>query len=461
MTNFSFYEGVDTILKLCKNTSGPVQGIAAELLMLLSKLEGGISTLVDHNVLGILMSEEMLYRSSTTEEVRHSSSNLVHRIAISLPERFPADAFVTVALDAEGNRRINSYQEIQFLQGLILHWNKRIASGGKLNKLFGLFPHLINEIKSEMFENLDHCILLVKCCIIASRDPAHIEYMMANDLQVALQYLVSTDFSLYRKKQDAIVVGKMKGALERMKKKTKRLSVQDPGERDAPTLAALAMVKPVVSENRSKEEMNFFATKSVVTIYENILEQRVEIISEIVSSGIIPALLFRVGPGVEKDMRYLSMVVQFVHFIVMKVITTQPQDVPRIGMIPLMPKRTAYYRAGEEEAQINLRVSGRHVIDFRAHVAAMDMRSISNTLHAQGVVDLLMSTLVMSDFPKTVYQAIMSLSVMVFAVIREEACVPINMSRIVHLCSSRPEYFYPALGMLCQVSRINEWLLVT
>jgi hypothetical protein len=43
------------------------------------------------------------------------------------------------------------------------------------------------------------------------------------------------------------------------------------------------------------------------------VEDRIDILTDIVSSGLIPALLYKVGLGADKDIRYLKIVVNFIY----------------------------------------------------------------------------------------------------------------------------------------------------
>lgn len=104
--------GISTVLRLCQYTTGRnlyltliyayiinssagrLQEKANDLLLCLTKLDNGIRQLVNGNIIQTLMTAEMLYRGSTTIEVRHSSANLVHRITVAMPEAFPVDKFV-------------------------------------------------------------------------------------------------------------------------------------------------------------------------------------------------------------------------------------------------------------------------------------------------------------------------------------------------------------------------------
>lgn len=275
--------------------------------------------------------------------------------------------------------------------------------------------------------------------------------MLDQDLTVALQYLVRTDFSLYRKKHDGGGVLDPASIAE-MKKKTKRLSIQDSGDRPIATLLALSMVKPVKAESHNKEDMNYFAVRSVVTMYENILEQRVEIISDIVSSGLIPGLLFRVGPGNDKDARYLRMVVHFLHSILMRVSLAQSNKTTKINLVTVLPRRSTFHSLGTDEEGDRPGSGTSFSAALRARASATDLRSITNTLHAQGVTELLLITLATPEEASTIAQALMALSIMVYPIIKPEICKIENLRRIFSLGSSRSEYLFPAMSLICDVS---------
>jgi hypothetical protein len=384
--------GVQTILKLCKHTHGKVQLYSFEILNALVKLDGGLRELVRKGLIDTLMSPEMLYKNTTAREVRHGSAQMVQRITAIMPEQFPLEAFIDHALDDNGNRRLDCHQEIFFLHGLHIFWSRLNNEGRKLPMVFSLMAHLLEELITETFENLDHCVLIMKCLVLASQDTKQIRFMLDHDLALALQYLAKTDFTLYRKK-----MGKRLDPAHFRRKANLSGAIQLGPSRTPGTLAALAIVKPQdkKAESRNYEDINVFATKSLVTIYEHLIEYRLDIISNILSSGLIPAFVARVGHGSDKDIRFLKVVVQFLDKILKKVLSTQPNGESHMSIAHEMPRPKSYVRIGEsfsmksisfpdEEEERGLGgLSGRRGGGRKMPVS--DLKSITNTIHYQGM----------------------------------------------------------------------------
>jgi hypothetical protein len=449
--------GIGIILRLCLLTSGGIQEQATQILIAISKLEHGIRSLVSHNVMDTLMTPEMLFRTTTKLEVRHAATNLVNRISSMIPSAYPFDCFLQLALDENGKRRINAYQEIQFLQGLISHWTWLANDNKTLDKVFTYFSYLLHEMEFEQFDTLDHCVLIVKCLVLGSRDVAQIDYMLKHDLAVSLQYLVRTDFTLYRKRGDGVSDTNMKAAINELRKKTKKLSFQDSGNRSDATLMALAIINPPNKKgsNKATEETNIFATKSVVTIYENILDVRGEVISDIISSGLLPALIYKVGFGTEKDYRYMKIAVQFVFSIVTRVISIGATKGVHLALLSsLSPRSVPVVPIGEIDplspsAQAQTQT---HPSEIRAKMASTtDLRLISNTFHVQGITDILVVAMAYTDDSSVVQKALTCLAILDFQVIKQPLYETLNVNRIFSHCISRVEWHYPALSLIIQV----------
>jgi hypothetical protein len=447
--------GIGIILRLCLLTQGEVQQQVTQILISISKLEHGIAGLVSHGVVDLLMTPEMLSRPSTRIEVRHFAANLVNRIVTTIPKAYPFDKFLELASDGHSKRRIDAYQEIQFLQGLISYWTWLSNDGKTLDKVFTYFSYLLHEMEFEQFDSLDHCMLIVKCLVLGSRDAVQIDYMLNHDLAVSLQYLVRTDFTLYRRRGDGVADSNMKAAITELRKRTKKLSFQDSGNRSDATLMALAIVNPPNKKLSSKatEETNIFATKSVVNIYENILEVRAEVISDIISSGLLPALMYKVGFGTEKDYRYMKIAVQFVHSIVARVVTLGPLKGFHMALLSnFTPRSIPYMPIGEVDPPGGAAQTPSHPTEVRAKMASTtDMRLISNTFHVQGITDILLVAAAYTDDSSVVQKAVTCLAILDFMVIKQPLMETPNVNRIFSHCISRVEWHYPALSLIIQV----------
>jgi hypothetical protein len=424
----------------------------------------------------------------------------VHKIAQFAPLLFPWRKFVEHAIDGDGKRRIDGYMEVQLLQSFICHLTALQEKNQTLPEVFPLFAHLIDEIKSETFDSLDHMQHILRCCVMVSDDPKQVDYMLGNGLGVALQYLVRTDFMLFRRKTNSLESINTVKESQLSSKNLQRVRTKG-------TLIALSTVMPENGKGRGarqNDEINLFTTKSALTIFENIMLQKIEIVSDIVSSGIVPALMFRVGRGVDKDRRFLKLFVHFMYRMLGQVMLCQPEGRDHISMISNLRagatnKRGATYcgmghvhadnahttaKGGSAHNKSSSSTSHKEKVkdkgkskssssatgDGKSHhssdnslteeeealrirrAAAIDFRAISKSLHAQGVTTLFFFSLRHSDDNAVISESIHCLSFMQFAVIHEEAYKVDNMMRLFQLCFSREDCFFPALSIAMDVS---------
>jgi hypothetical protein len=445
------------VLRACKFCSGKLQLIAMNILISLSKLEDSIKILINNNVLNILMTPEMLFRSSTKITVRQSVSSLVNKIASYYPELFPVQQYIDLSFDSNGHRRIDGHMEIQFLHGFINHLTWLNDNKSTLKDPFILFKYFIDEIKSETFESLDHMLLIVKSIVLVSKDANQVDFMIANGLGCALQYLVSTDFLLFRKKRSKTIESnsKERSKLEIMKNtKYKRLSIQDPGDRPSKTLMALSLVKPEKDILNNNDEVNFIACKSAINLFENITDQRLYMITDIISSGLIPSLIFRVGHGSDKDPRFNKIVVTFMYNLLTKIVFNQSDQ--QSFQIPIALVGVS----NEAKANVAPKVILPNSKDFgfsssNITVQMTDIRSATNTIHSVGVTDLFFSSL-FSDDIETIRISLTCLGIMTFSVIQKSVFVYENLAKIFHLCSSRNDMFFPSLSIITEVIMHND-----
>lgn len=443
------------VLRACKFCSGKLQLIAMNILISVSKLEDSIKILINNNVLNILMTPEMLYRSSTKISVRQSVSSLVNKIVASYPDLFPIQQYIDISFDSNGHRRIDGYMEIQFLHGFINHLTWLNDNNLKLAEPFKLFKYFIDEIKLETFESLDHMLLLVKSIVLVSKDSNQIDFMIANGLGCALQYLVSTDFSLFRRKKIKTIESnsKERSKLESMKnEKYKRLSIQDPGERPSRTLMALSLIKPEKEILNNNDEVNFIACKSAISLFENLTDDRLYMITDIISSGLIPSLLFRVGQGSDKDPKFNKIFTNFMLNLLTKIVYNQNRE--ESFQIPI-----ALVGISNETTKSPI-ISLPNKKDFGISSSAItvqitDIRSASNTIHCVGVTDLFFSSLFCDDI-ETIRTSLICLGIMTFSVIQKNAFVYENLAKIFHLCSSRSDMFFPSISIITEVIMCND-----
>jgi len=436
--------GVKVVLQLVKYTSGKSQMMAMDILIALSKVEGGVHVLIKNNVFATIVTSELLYRRSTIESVKHNAAALVNRLSILSPKYFPLERVLEHSLNDIGEPRIDAYMEIQLLNGFLQHLNWLNDNNKSLPILFSMLPYLIDEIKSEKFDSLDHLQLIVKCWVGLCQDPKHVEYMLANGLSAALQYLVRTDLTLYRKKQNNS--GVSKNMLDKLKAvRHKRTGIQDTGERPIQTLVALSIIKPPGNSNDSRtDDINFFTIRSAITMFENITDLRFDFIGEITSSGIIPALIFRVGSGNDMDARFNKVLVKFISNIFKKIYAKTDHKTTMATAMTVSNKE--YVHIGEF---ITPSASVLTTQNDKINEVA-DMRSMTNTMHVQGVTKLFCTSLAMDD-PEVVQQSLFSLSIMSFEIIIYDLMKDENLDRIIFLLSTRQDCFSPGLSLVCDL----------
>ena len=435
--------GIKVVLQLVKYTSGKSQTMAMEILIALSKVEGGVHVLIKNKVFATIVTAELLYRRTTIESVRHNAASLVYRLSILSPKDFPLERVLEHTLNDIGEPRIDAYMEIQLLQGFLQYLTWLNDNKKAIPVLFSMLPYLIDEIKSESFDSLDHLQLIVKCCVGLSQDPKHLDYMLTNGLSAALQYLVRTDFTLYRKKQKNS--GVSKNMLDKLKAvRHKRTGIQDTGERPVQTLVALSIIKPPGNNDSKTDDINYFMIRSAITMFENITDHKFDYITDITSSGNIPALIFRVGSGNDMDIRFNKILVKFVSSIFKKVYAKAEHKATMALSMTIDNKE--YVHLGElftPSASVSSIPNGRAT-------EVNDMRSMTNTMHVQGVTKLFCTSLTMDD-PEVVQLSILSLSIMSFEIILNDLMKDENLDRIIFLLSTRQDCFSPGLSLACDL----------
>ena len=447
--------GLATIIRLCKRVTGKLQVMAFDILEWLGKLEtDSQQKLLDKNIIKVLLKPAFMYRPSTLLATRYRAAQMVRSLIHAAPDRMRVYDFADICVDEHGRRRISGDMEQWLLHATAAHLQWRVrANAGHLPKVFTLMGHLISEVLTESFDNIEHMQLIMRCCTLLSSDPKHIRYMLDNSLGPALQYLVRTDFKLFRSKSKKTVDS---GSTEREKLRkiskqvhTKRLSIQDSGERPASTLMFLALIRPVqkATARGGDHDVNFSITKIVCSLFERIIDYDSVIIADLVGSGLVPALLFRVGKGQDRDLRFNKIVVHLHCHLLCTVTMAQPHrgyhmsqfklDVsynaeakkdffwPR-GMAPPPPELSAPHlfaapavevdqRQHDIAAPIALPDDGSVATEAddnsslaSAHARKVKQQStdllvVSNTLCAHGLADVLFATLRSSQVPHPIY----------------------------------------------------------
>ena len=147
--------GVRAILNICLNTSGKVQERIFHVLDNMCRDEVGMEIFLQNQVFEVLLSPEMLYRPSTLTTVRTGTAQLINRVATKKPEEFPVPLLERVLL-VNGVRTVDGAIEMQLLSALLSHLTWLTNEKRNLVDCTSIFVHLINEIKAESFEDLDH-----------------------------------------------------------------------------------------------------------------------------------------------------------------------------------------------------------------------------------------------------------------------------------------------------------------
>jgi len=252
-----------------------------------------------------------------------------------------------------GMRRVDGYMEMQLLASFLSHMAWRDRHGeGPLPFVLTVAAHLIEEVKSETFESMEHMQQIMRILVILSKDRKHADFMWNHSLGSALQYLVRTDFALFRRKSSTKQgsVAQERQKMDHAKGKSKRKSILDTGDRPPATLLFLSLVKPNFTSQTRNEDINLFCTRYVAVLYENIMNIKLEIIHDLVSSGIISALLLRVGSGSDRDPRFNKVVSHFLHQLLIKVMVHQPHRGFHIALMQQVKLNSGNVEAYQEFA---------------------------------------------------------------------------------------------------------------
>ena len=429
------------LLNVIATTKGSTQVMAFEILNEMSYLEGGLDKIIELNVLDLLFSCDVMYRPATDKQVRHMAVVMVHRITTRDPSLFPVHHFEDVVLDpATQRRRIDGYMEISLLNSLLIHLNWLGSKHQYLNQNLKLFRHFIGEVLHETFEDLDHMMRILDLICSQVGDIRQLEWLMECDLPSCLQLLVKTNYALLRRSTVALSQVKISSPQGKNGKKGKK------DDRPLQTRMALALVRPQQSAATRTDDINFSTTQKAIEIYEALICHRPEIIANMVSSGLIPALLFRVGTGQETDWNFNRLVVNFMDTILMTVAQAQSDDDLLIGLIPTHGRLSFYATLAYEEDESK---SAKKLVEsLRAKVASYkDIRLVSNTLAAHGLVDVLLAALSRHEEPQMVACALRCLSLLKFSSFSSKMYNSDVLLRLVTM-SMKTDFYYGAMSIL-------------
>jgi hypothetical protein len=431
------------ILQLCAASTGELQCQLVQIVDRLSKTKNGISELIDNNFFEYFLSKEMLFRPSTLVSVRHVSASIINRIAAIAPQHFLLFKFQSVCFDGL-NRHVDGTIETMLLEAVLSHLTWLAGEEKQLGEICTAMSYFIEEVRKEAFEDVNHLHQILRCIYLLSREQKQIKYMLKNGLGLILQYIVKTDFELWRKPIMTVKRGTRHSGTSASKSSSHIL---------------LDAIRAVPMRASKLEEVNYRSTRYAVQIYENIMEHDLSEISEIVTSGLISGMLFRVGRGQHIDPRFNRLVVHFVREILMLVSISQnhesmaldggSHDATLAGKHHRGKKRK--FQRGDEVTKALQEGNLIEVSTLTVAEQKMDLRSVSTTLHGQGVTKLFLQCILSADDVELVSGAMTGLSLLHFPCIVGDICSENAMGKICFYCLTRYDSFFPGLSLVCEV----------
>jgi hypothetical protein len=143
------------LLKLCKNSCGVNQDKIFQVIEKLCTTSEGINIFLDKNIYPTLLSYELLLRPSTLLHVRHQTAALVLKITNHDASLFPVLTLQEI-LTREDQCQVDGYIEVQLLNSLHAFLNWIQSEGKAFPSCPALMSHLVNQIKTESFVDLEH-----------------------------------------------------------------------------------------------------------------------------------------------------------------------------------------------------------------------------------------------------------------------------------------------------------------
>jgi hypothetical protein len=323
--------------------------------------------------------------------------------------------------------------------------------------------------------------------MIISKDTDHCDFLLKNSLGVSLQYIVRTDFELYRRTFDptrspmrhsrrhassssslpsspgSISTKSMGGTLS---SSSSRRSSPSCRKGNYTVNLVRDSIHHVIS-TKSMEDINFKMTRLVILIYENVLKLGIHVIGDIVSSGLISGLLFRVGKGDNIDKRFLKLVNHFIYLLLVKLTLTQDSSERSMAVCDLAPPEV-YCRAGDVSLDEEEVGEGRGVGKLRRDGSArqqqqitnkllkeknepVTIRTVTNKLHVQGVTELLITSLDSEEYD-IIGDTLISLASMHFQTIKALIMTERVLGKITGYAQTRRDCFYSGLALTAEVS---------
>jgi hypothetical protein len=316
---------------------------------------------------------------------------------------------------------------------------------------------------------------------LVSRDASQIGFMIHNRLALVLHYIVKTDFELWRKAPGS-------GARH----------AAGPGPRNGAALV-LNAIRHTASKKVKIEDVNYKSTKIAVQIYESVMEYDVGQVEEILTSGLISGLLFRVGKGNNVDPKFNRLAVKFVREIL--VLVSMAQNAESIALTGAKGHDSASVGSDimalemdgdAEDGSVhsgNLRRSGsvsksigishsnsekklngtRQASEpqgpstgtaAKQETTKVDLRSISAALHAQGITSLFLRCVQEGDDIELLSHAFGGLGLMRFETIKGDICNESIVGKICFYAMNKHDCFYSGLSIVCEV-HVNYYYMMS
>lgn len=360
--------------------------------------------------------------------------------------------------------------------------------------------------------------------MIISKDTNHCEFLLKNSLGISLQYIVRTDFELFRRRVDptrtamkhrrhpsssslpsspipaslssARSLSSSQSSIRTHTSSSSRHN-QSPSRRGNYTVNLVRDSIHQVISSKSIEDINFKMTRLVILIYENVLKLGIHVIGDIVSSGLISGLLFRVGKGENIEKRFFKLVNHFIYLLLIKLSLTLDSSERSMAVTDIAPPEV-YTRGGNKSSDIEeLRslpgtsqsmrrkytsssmsspsnpsssLSSRAVSPAAPSTASssspfhvnitnklvkeqsepITMRTVTKKLHVQGVTELLISSLDSDDYD-VIRDSLISLASLHFSTIKSLIIVEKVIGRITAYTHTRKDCFYSGLALIVDV----------
>jgi hypothetical protein len=457
-------EVIPMLLGLCFNSSGNMQELVFDVLESLASVssEGleGTDLLIEAGACDTILTPELLYRHSTLLSVRRRATALLLKLVTRKPSALAIHSLGDLVLTEIGTRRIDGQMEIHILSCI----NRYLADpANPMEPHQKIFPYFTNEIKNETFDGLDHLELLLKCVLIVSVRHEHIDYLLeAGDLIVTLQHVVKTDFQFA---SSAESYGLAKPNIEHLKQRKTKGGVVKFDQRPKSTLICVSLVKPEPApkeRSRRGNDINYQTTRVALQIYQNVMEYKPDVISSLVSSGLVAALMHRIGSGREIDYRFNKLMVRFLYLLVLKVKTASLGEGGHfIGLTTIRKKLSSYMNSAAEDSMAGVdtkQLSLEKEVKFEKVPIHKDLKMISRLLVTQGVTLVFTASMSRTDDEALILDALVTLSVMSF-----ESVAPYlfdeggsRLAAMSYIGHSRSDCFFPVVAICLSAILYHE-----